>query len=175
MGLICLGTGKAALETSAASKFFGLLEYFVPGLLVKQVVVVEPFKQISGNRISKIYTAFLFQGTNPSVTHILSSPCPANLDPKDSFQLKWARITLAMEKVLGLSDYLFTVLTFSLVSHNQSCRRPFPPSAYALWGVLRSLAPSKCQVNLTGVNLYLLYRKYIGVIHSRNIGVNLYL
>lgn len=91
MDLVCLGTGKASLETSAASKFFGLLEYFVPGWLVKQVVVVEPFKQISGNRISKIYTAFLFQGTNLPVTHIISSPCPANLDPKGSLQLKWAR------------------------------------------------------------------------------------
>lgn len=137
--------------------------------------MVEPFKQISSNRISKIYPAFLFQGTNLPVTHIISSPCPENLDPKGSFLLKWGRITLAMEKVLGLSNYLMTVLTFSLVSHNQSCKRPFPSSAYALWGVLRSLAPSKCQVNLTGVNLYLLYNKYMVVIYSKYIGVNLYL
>ena len=80
MGLICLGTGKAALETSAASKFLGLLEYFVPGSLVKQVVVVEPFKQISGNRISKIYTAFfkepILQSHTSSPHHALQTWTP---------------------------------------------------------------------------------------------------
>lgn len=60
--------------------------------------------------------------------HVISLPCSVSLNPKGNFQLNWARIILAMEKVLGLSSYLITRLTFSLGSHNQSCRRLFPPS-----------------------------------------------
>lgn len=126
-GWICLGPGTAMLDTFAGSELFGLLQDLVCGWLVKQVAVVTPRKQIGGNRINDIYRAFLFQGTYPPVMRMIPSPRSAKLDPEGSFQLNWTRITLAMGKVLQSSHYLVTGLTFPLVSHNQSCRRPSPP------------------------------------------------
>lgn len=97
MGLICSGTGEATLETFTASELFGLLENFVHGWLVKEVVVVEPCERISSDRTSGISMAFLFQGASPPVLPITSFSHSANLDPKGNFQLSWARITMAME------------------------------------------------------------------------------
>lgn len=96
--------------------------------------------------------AFLFQGPNPLVMHITSFLDSANLDLKGKVQLNRARIIMAIDKVLRLSNYLIRGLAFPLVSHNQSYRRlSLPPSAYALLGVLRSLSLSACKVNLGGV------------------------
>lgn len=64
--------------------------------------------------------AFLFQGTNPLVMHITSFLDSANLDPKDKVQLNWARVIMAIDKVLRLSNYLIRRLAFPLVCHNQS-------------------------------------------------------
>lgn len=76
----------------------------------------------------KLTWHILFQRTSFPIMHIISSPCSANLDPKGYFQTNWARIILIMEKVLQLLNYLITVLTFPLFSHNQFCRRSFPSS-----------------------------------------------
>lgn len=142
---------KSLIGDLCSLEVLGLCTYFACGWLVKQVVVVEPFKRISGNRIHKIYMAFLFQGTKALVMHIICSPRSAHLGPRGTFQLKWSGPALAMEKVLGLSNPLSTGLTFPLVSRNPSCGRPIPPSACALSGFVRGLAASECQVRLAGV------------------------
>lgn len=152
MGLLCLRTGRATIETFAGPELFRLLQNLVHGWLVKPVAVVKPWKRISSNRINDIYMAFLFQRTDPSVMHISCSPHSANLDPKGNFQLNLTRIILAMGKVLQLSLYLITGLTFPWVSRNQSRRRPFPPSFnLCSIGSTKSLATSKDKVSLGGV------------------------
>lgn len=48
---------------------------------------MEPFKQISSNRINKIDVAFLFQGTNPPFRPIISLLCCVDTDAKGYLQL----------------------------------------------------------------------------------------